>query len=518
MAFTHALSTNRYGEADLIVSSDASQGTHTTLAGAMADAVAGQTIFLRTSVTENVTLTAGVNITAWTGGSLNTPTIIGTLTMTTAGTCNISGIKLVTNSAVFLSMTGVAATIVNLNNCYLNCTNNTGITYSVANVASQLNIMYCNGNLATTGIAYISDSSTGTTTMSYSDFLNTGASTTANTKSAGTLLVLFCKFVNPWTYSSSSVGSSFIESVIDDSPINTAALTTSGTGGINFTTGFMAGGTASAVVVGSGTIVGLSNVNLSSSNTNAIAGTGTIQVAAVSFTGTSSTIVGTLTVTRFIVRPSFSTVNQVFTGSGTYTPTAGMVYCQIELVGGGGGSGGVANPGAGNVGVTAGGGGGGYARKIVTAATIGASQTVTIGAAGAAGTSGNNAGGTGGTTSVGAIVSATGGGGSAGSAGNAVAQSQSGGAGGAGSSGDININGSPGGLAVGFFAQAIAGGYGGASYFGGGQQQSVANAVGASNGIYGTGASGDALTAAGGNQAGAAGVAGVVIIQEYVLS
>ena len=30
-----------------------------------------------------------------------------------------------------------------------------------------------------------------------------------------------------------------------------------------------------------------------------------------------------------------------FASSGTYTPTAGMVYCVIECVGGGGGSGGV---------------------------------------------------------------------------------------------------------------------------------------------------------------------------------
>src|SRR3990167_2660735 len=37
-----------------------------------------------------------------------------------------------------------------------------------------------------------------------------------------------------------------------------------------------------------------------------------------------------------------SVVTQIFTSSGTYTPTASMKYCQIMACGGGGGSGGVA--------------------------------------------------------------------------------------------------------------------------------------------------------------------------------
>lgn len=480
----------------------------------------GVSVFIHDGTyTENPPLAAGCDYIAFTADS-NEPnvTINGTCTFSSAGTVSISGIRFQTNSADFLQITGSAASIVTLKDCYLNATNNNGITYNSTSANSALNIFDCKGDLGAAAIPMLTDSSAGNTTIANSVWTNSGLSTSPCTKSAGSLFVQFSKFSNAFSYSSTSGNSSFLESVIDCSTINTAAITTSGTGGINVTTGYLAGGTASAVVIGSGTILGLSNINLSSSNTNAIAGSGTVQIAAVSFTGTSSTIQSTLTVTRFITRPSFSTKNQVFTSSGTYTPTAGMVFCQIEIVGGGGGSGGNANPGAGNVAVTAGGGGGGYARKIFTSATIGASQTVTIGAAGTAGASGNNSGGAGGTTSVGALISATGGGGSAGSAGNAVAQSQNGGAGGVGSSGDINVNGGPGGLAVGFFSQAITGGYGGSSYFGLGQSQDVANAQGANDSIYGTGASGNAITAAGGAFAGAAGVAGAVIIQEYILS
>ena len=51
---------------------------------------------------------------------------------------------------------------------------------------------------------------------------------------------------------------------------------------------------------------------------------------------------------------------RIFTSSGTYTPTSGMLYCLVECVGGGGGGGG-ASGGASQSAGASGGGGGGYA-------------------------------------------------------------------------------------------------------------------------------------------------------------
>jgi pectin methylesterase-like acyl-CoA thioesterase len=65
MTFTHALSTNNYGPAKFIVSSSAANGTHTTIAAALTSASTGDTIFIRPGTyTENLTLKAGVNLTA----------------------------------------------------------------------------------------------------------------------------------------------------------------------------------------------------------------------------------------------------------------------------------------------------------------------------------------------------------------------------------------------------------------------------------------------------------------------
>ncbi len=207
---------------------------------------------------------------------------------------------------------------------------------------------------------------------------------------------------------------------------------------------------------------------------------------------------------------------QTFTASGTYTPTSGMLYATIEVVGGGGGGGGVAG-GSSNTSVGGSGGAGGYARKTVTAATIGASQTVTIGAAGTAGSAGNNDGGAGGTTSVGAIVSATGGAKGDGGGASAVLYTKSGGAGGAGSSGDLNVNGQAGspGVAYTYAVQALAvSGNGGSSYYGPGGAGN-ANGAGVAGGGYGAGGSAGSTSNNGAGAAGGAGVSGLVVITEY---
>lgn len=228
------------------------------------------------------------------------------------------------------------------------------------------------------------------------------------------------------------------------------------------------------------------------------------------------------------VLPSFqslgsfnSIVVQVFTSSGTYTPTAGLVHCTIEVIGGGGGGGNATNSGPGSTGtVGGGGGGGGYARKTVNSATIGVSQSVTIAAAASAATNG-------GTCSVGSIVSATGGlAGTNSNLNNSVVAA--GGAGGVGQNGDINVHGSPGGM--GLFSVAPAGsnfgfgGIGGSSIMGGGGLQvGAAQTLNVSfNGNpgqnYGGGGSGACAldNAAPVPKSGGAGATGIVIITEYL--
>ena len=81
---------------------------------------------------------------------------------------------------------------------------------------------------------------------------------------------------------------------------------------------------------------------------------------------------------------------KVFTASGTYTPSANLIGAIIECVGGGGAGAGITGA-SGYVAGAGGGGSGGYSRVFKTAAQIGASQLITIGAGGVPGAAGSAA-------------------------------------------------------------------------------------------------------------------------------
>lgn len=131
---------------------------------------------------------------------------------------------------------------------------------------------------------------------------------------------------------------------------------------------------------------------------------------------------------------------QTFSSSGTWTKPATGTRALIEIWGGGGsGSKGANNaPGGG-------GGGGGYSFSWFSLSSLGATETVTIGAGGAAQTTASTAGNVGGNTTFGAHLTAYGGGG-----GGYTAGGGGGGGGGsrfsAGATGAANVGGDGGGL------------------------------------------------------------------------
>lgn len=190
---------------------------------------------------------------------------------------------------------------------------------------------------------------------------------------------------------------------------------------------------------------------------------------------------------------------QIFTSTGTYTPSTGMLYCIVEAVAGGGAGGGCAN----NTSAGTGGAYGGYSRALFAAVTIGASKSVTIGAGGT-GVSGGT-GGTGGTTSITGLITCNGGVGGISTAAIAL-----GGVGGTATGGDINIPGIAGGYTS--FGAGVSG-YGASGILGsGGISRLGASDPGAVGTGFGSGGSG------GFGQTGAtggAGAPGIVIITEF---
>jgi hypothetical protein len=203
---------------------------------------------------------------------------------------------------------------------------------------------------------------------------------------------------------------------------------------------------------------------------------------------------------------------KLFTVNGTYTPTAGMTCCIIECVGGGGGGNGMSGTTSYYM-IGGGGGGGAYARKLATAAQIGASQAVTIGAGGLGGSGTPSVGTPGGDTSVGTLCIAKG----AGVATSVYTPGSGGPA--AGSVGDVVVagqygsNGSQLQQAVG----AVAAGAGGNSVFGCGAPQSgwSPSTITGTAAIGAGGGGGGGSIGVGGGVGGGNGSNGAVIITEY---
>lgn len=201
-------------------------------------------------------------------------------------------------------------------------------------------------------------------------------------------------------------------------------------------------------------------------------------------------------------------------GSTAYTPTPGMTYCVVQVLGGGGGGGGCAISGAGNVTAGGPGGAGAYSEGFYPAATIGTSQTVVVGAGGTAGATTPSAGGNGGASAFGTLLTAPGGTGGADGVASNTYYVIGGGAGGvAGVGGYLNSPGQSGSYSFGFYPVAVSG-VPGSTPYGSGSQTSTGSAAAGSG--YGAGGGAGSDNNAGAARSGAAGRGGFVIVTEYI--
>lgn len=315
MTFTHALSTNNYGPAKFVVSSSAANGTHTTIAAALTAASSGDNIFVRDGTyTENISIPAGVSVVAFSGdGVSGNVTIIGSVTMTAAGMGTIANIRLQTNSANSIIVSGTNAVTLRLFGCFLNFTNNTGISFTNSNAASSILVNNCYGDLGTTGIALFDSSATGSLNFQYCNFTNTGGSSTANTISAGSLTAFFGSFKNPITTSgTAAIGLELLD--ISTAAQNVTAFTHGGSGGGTAVLSRFVSGTASAISVGASGLLNASICDINTTNTNAITGAGAINYFNLAFSNSSQTINTTTQANAGTIK-----------GSTTTAPTAGFL-------------------------------------------------------------------------------------------------------------------------------------------------------------------------------------------------
>ena len=207
----------------------------------------------------------------------------------------------------------------------------------------------------------------------------------------------------------------------------------------------------------------------------------------------------------------------VFTASGTFTPDANMVCCEVWAWGGGGAGGGAPATGAGQGSVGASGRSGAMAYARLTAADIGASKAVTIGAGGTgvSGTTGNN----GSITTLGSLVSAAGGAGGSTLGAHAADRGLGPSAAGQSATGDIRGWTRAGTWSTQNPAGTIAGnapGLGGETELGGGGSSSADSNGGSGAANTGGGGGGTTNSASLSARTGGAGGSGLLIVKEYL--
>lgn len=297
-------------------------GNQTTITAALTAAVAGETIFVMPGTyTENISMKAGVNIVAYTVDSL-TPnvTLIGKITATFAGTAGISGLRLQTNSDNFLAVTGSSATIINLSDCYLNCTTTTGMLNS-SSAQAIVNCNRCKGDLATTGVAFVSCTGAGAFSFTDCNFTNSGASTTAETYSGtnARACMLFVSYFPNSSFSFSSSASFIMEHT------NVFNITLAGTA-----VGTIRWGQFETITVGSGTSCTAHHCITTTATTPVITGAGTINYADLIFLGSA----GRINATTQAVTAVNTSMRYTNTSATPYVVLSTDQYVSVDASGG----------------------------------------------------------------------------------------------------------------------------------------------------------------------------------------
>jgi len=298
----NSLTLNPYNCAKWIVDATANIGTHQTIAAALTAASSGDTIFIRPGTyTENLTLKAGVHLTAFLGDDL-TPnvTIVGKASATFAGTCTISNIKLQTNSDNFLAITGSNNTVINLVGCYLLVANAVaGISYTTSGTSASLNILDCDGDVSSSTGWLFTSTAVGAFFIRRCRITTSGNSAVVNTTSSTIFEMTYCYFIGNFKLTNPTGGSAFRFCRLGG--VTTYTIETVTSGSLNIENCFVGNDTTSCITVGTGSSLNVNNSTMSCIGTsNAIVGAGSISMDPISY---GNGIGQTITVTSITDMP-----------------------------------------------------------------------------------------------------------------------------------------------------------------------------------------------------------------------
>lgn len=309
------------------------RGTFATIQAAVDAASSGQTVFLKSGTyTENVVMKAGVNLAAY-GNSGFTPTvnIVGKVSFTQAGAVTISGIGLQSNGDYALAVTGTLASRVFLIECNVIADNFAAIQLSSSGASSSIRLINCWGRTNTNATNFFVVTGVGSLTFWNVNILDPTPQTIPSTfASTGGLLVKYSIIRFPITTSGtgriSATDSEFNTFQTNTMPLS---VTASASGLGNYIRGcILLAGSAQALNVGAAITLNMLECSVITTNTNPIAGTGTLNQAGTSYIN-QNPIPRTTGLT--LVRQAFDPGALWGNWDGT-APAAGYVGQKIESI------------------------------------------------------------------------------------------------------------------------------------------------------------------------------------------
>lgn len=342
--------------ANYIVDPSSTKAGYSTIASALSAASSGDTIGIKPGTyTENLTLKAGVDLVSLPGeGNTGQVTIQGKCSASFAGSCCISGIRLQTNSDYCLEVTGSSATVITLDNCFIDAADNSAINSSSTSSSFLLTLTNCRGDIGTTGVNYFAIVA-GNIRIRHCTFKNSGGSTTASTlgagSTAGNLSILNSLLINSITTDgTSSIGAmncDFFGSI----------HTLGGTSSSHVAMGCRYENTSIPLVVNTSGKLVIHNCMIDSGGAHGIDGTGVIEYAGLTFKNASSINVSTQNIHKIGPNGEYSGTSHLLVPSGTTaqqpgSPVNGMIRYNstdgnlegysggawVDLTGGGGSS------------------------------------------------------------------------------------------------------------------------------------------------------------------------------------
>ena len=263
-------SDNRFGMPTYIVSSVPSEGTHTTLQGALADYSSGDRIGIKAGTyTEDAVLPDGVVIYSLVPLPIsNKPHIIGKLSCS-SGTATISGLRCETNGDYCIETTSTG--VIEADDCDFVASDHDGINF--AGGGASWNRVTLNVNMPTYR-AFVKSTTADVRIRTFSGG-NGGSSTTASTVSNGVMIFEYGGM--PHSIATSGSGRVVLNyAQLNCENINSVCLTTVGTGTNRVLNSQLSSGTAACISIGSGTTVEISGTEIDSTNSNPITGAGTV--------------------------------------------------------------------------------------------------------------------------------------------------------------------------------------------------------------------------------------------------